>query len=138
MIILNISVKTVKEIKAKINDIIKAYIDKDLEKTLSLFARQKNTLLVGSAQNEIKIGIKNISNAFIKTFKNLSSIKMKLTGLKISGSDTLAWVYSNCEISAICNGKKINNPNFRWTIIFKKIEEEWFIIHSHFSLPAKI
>lgn len=124
-----------KEIKSIVERWFSAYSNRDLKEAMALVASDPDVAFIGPGRGEKHVGHHAIRAALKKEFLQTDSILISLPWLQVSTAWPVAWVAADCRCQAVIRGQKIKFEA-RQTFVLESRNERWFIMHSHFSLPA--
>ncbi len=123
------------EIMDILNKYAEAYLHKDIESMMSLFANDSNLVIIGTGEDEWVEGFKELKTGFHRDFSQADNINITFHKINISNSGNVAWVSTKmamiCEIGV--EGIKLSG---RLSMVLEKRNNKWLITHMHFSLPA--
>jgi ketosteroid isomerase-like protein len=115
------------------NRIASAYSRKDVDAIISLIT--PDYIGFGFGQEGKVIGEKLYRASLEREFAQCESLKLQYTWMAISSEGPVAWVASECTLTAIAGGKIHTYPG-RMTTILKREGEEWRLALNHFSVPG--
>ncbi len=131
--------KVEKEVLATYKDFMNTYFIKhDLEKSLSFLA--PNAILIGTGKDEIIKGKKEAEEAFLRDFTQAPNpiyIDYYFIEPQIL-FDNSCIIFSSYKLNTYIDDLPLELNPLRSTIIFKKIDNNWKIVHSHISLPFSL
>ena len=122
-------------IKALFDEYIDAYLNRDIERIMALFAPDPDVIAIGTGDNEHLIGKEAIRSGFERDFDQSEALNIEMPWIFISASGPVAWVSSDCVID-LKTRDSVMHINGRSTSVMVKRGNKWLIIQSHFSLPV--
>ncbi len=128
--------KTEAEVKAAINNFLKAYSRRDLEGALALLAPDPDLLFIGTGADEKILGIKRASAQMKRDYEQSDEISVKLGPVSISSAGPVAWMFADSTWRVKAGGQEMNYE-WRWTMVLEKRQGKWLIAQSHLSAPAQ-
>lgn len=125
------------EIRQQMDTFEKAFRAKDVKLMMSLFSSEIVSFdIIPPLQYA---GSDAYTKVWEETFALFQDpIDIEIQGLKITSDNDLAFSYCFLRMNATTkSGHKINYWE-RLTCCFKKIDDNWLIVHEHVSLPADL
>lgn len=128
-------VKTEKDVRAVIEECLKAYSEKDFRRALELVAPDADVVFIGTNVKEKMIGKEQMKVEFGRYASQLDSISFDVQWISVSATGAVAWAALDglCEVAA--GESKVQFP-FRITMVLEKRQDQWLIVQSHTSMPA--
>lgn len=118
------------------NSYAKAYTNKDLDTLSNLFLKDSKIVAIGTGEDEWVHGFNELKEGFKRDINQSESIDIEFDNITISSIGNAAWSSSFMNMYAKVSDEEIILHG-RLTAVFEKIEDEWFFVHLHYSLPAE-
>jgi ketosteroid isomerase-like protein len=120
-------------VDAFITNFIQSYENRDLQKIMHFY--DSNAIVIGTGQDDVYIGQKNIAAGFQRDFIQSSSatIKIKRTAMTAINSMIFASYDINVDVK-VKNGAPFKAP-LRLTVALLRKNHGWLIVQSHLSAP---
>lgn len=115
------------------NRIAQAYSHRDVDAIIGLIT--PNYIGFGFGPEGKVIGEKLYRASLEREFAQCESLKLQYTWMAISSEGPVAWVASECTLTATTGGKVHTYPG-RMTTILKREGEQWRLALNHFSVPG--
>ena len=126
--------KTVAEVNAFFEEFVKAYPKDDIERYLSFWAKIPNLVVFGTGEKWV--GWDEYQLAPAEDRKKYDAVLMDTQWLSINSHGTIAWIACEVTVSITVSGKVMNVPA-RGTMVVKKKDGQWSIVHAHISIPSE-
>jgi len=127
--------KTEAAVMNVINQLIRAFNERDLDTGLALFAPDPDVVFIGSGVDEKCIGVTEIEAELERAFAQSEESSIQLGWYSVSSAGSVAWVAGDADIKAKVNGQEINF-SVRMTHVLEQRNGKWLVVQSHDSLPA--
>ncbi len=111
----------------------KAYTERDLQKTLSLFSKKAH--LWGTGEDESRQGLVEIEAQLKRDWSQSETGKLEIISWIEPVSEEALWAAGVCRATVVIEGVSHVLENLRGTIMIEKEEGLWKISHSHASFP---
>jgi len=118
------------------DDAMKAYADRDMEKALSCYAKDNDFVSIGTGKDEIMRGPEEMKKALQEVYEQTEKFSFKSKVFEVSACGDVAWVSGAGIYDIVAEGEKIKMEG-RFTVIFERRDGKWLMVHSHYSLPAE-
>ena len=128
-------IETENAVKNLLDRYTKAYAAKDLDKMMSLFSDDPDFVFIGTGEDEWVQGYEDLKKGFKRDFRQADEIDVGFENLLISSSQNVVWASMRMMMNAVVSGEEVIMVG-RLSIVAEKRDNEWFIVHLHFSLPA--
>jgi ketosteroid isomerase-like protein len=126
---------TENEIIEMLNRYARAYADKDLDAMINLFLEDPDIVAIGTGEDEWVHGYSEHKEGFKRDITQSESIKVDFNDINVSAAGAAAWMSSYMTMYAHVSGEEIILRG-RLTAVFEKVEDKWYFVHLHYSLPA--
>ncbi len=116
-----------------------AVIQKNIEEILDSYSTSENLLVFVEGPRWATLGYENVSKGWTDFVESPISLKkcVWLENPEAKVNNTMGFVAGIVKLTVEIN-EKIQTIKFRGTFVFEKdAEENWKIIHEHFSQPAQ-
>lgn len=125
-------------IQALYDMIVDAYATKNVEKAIEPYVSGNELILFDAIEPFRDVGIERLVHKTQEFFDNtIGKPEVEYTDVVITTMGG-AWAYSHCVFAArasLKGGHKIDKK-FRMTHVFRKIGDNWRIVHEHNSEPT--
>ncbi len=125
-----------KQIIEILNSYAKAYANKDLDSMLELFLDDPDIVAIGTGQDEWVYGFGELKEGFKRDIAQSENINVEFDNISVSNVENAAWASSYMNMNAKVSGEEIILRG-RLTTVFKKVEDNWYIVQLHYSLPVE-
>ena len=92
-------------------------------------------IFIGTGQDEWVQGPEELRKGFERDLSQTKTIKIDFGDLSISAAGNVAWTATSMTMQAESEGEILILEG-RFSAVFEKRENRWFMVHLHFSLPA--
>lgn len=123
------------EVKATLQRLTDAFLNRDLKAFLECFAPDADVVLYGTGADEKRIGPEQIRAQVERDWAQSESAAMLFNWASVSAAGAVAWVAVDGAFKFRAGGQEGIIP-VRVSFVLEKREGIWFIVHSHFSTPA--
>jgi ketosteroid isomerase-like protein len=128
--------KTEGEIKAAIDQLHKAYKNKDLKGVMAMYAKGSSTLVIGSGKEEKAAGYEAIKKVYEKDFALwIMNTAMDYKIYALSSAGRVAWLAADLSATFLTRDGVLDVAG-RFTAVMKKTGKSWQFVQTHFSFPA--
>ena len=128
------------EIESKVFAILemlnKAFLNRDVDNALDLFASDPDVFFVASEPGETALGKTELKALFQKLFSRPEAYSWKWRRRVVSSSGAVAWVVAETLIQ-VHKGADIQEYPYRLTAVFEKRGVNWLCLHFHGSEPVE-
>ena len=124
------------EIRAIIQKLTVAYGRRNIEEFLDCFASDDDLVLYGTGADEKRIGMEQIRAQVERDWAQTESISMSFGWISISAAGSVAWAAIDGAFDFRVDGQDGTLPA-RVSFVFERREDNWLIVHSHFSTPSQ-
>lgn len=121
------------EIKALIDDFVKAYPKDDIDRYLSFWDRSPDLLVFGTGEKWL--GWEDYKSAPALDRQQYDKIEMTYDWLKVNSQGSTAWLATEVTLKITIGNELITLPA-RGTMVLVKTDERWLIIQAHISSPS--
>jgi len=125
----------------KIETILEKYVianeTQDLNLVKKIWAPLDDIVVFGTTSDEKLVGWDNIQAALEGQFKEFKETYIAVTDqvIKINETGNTAWFAEVINYNFIYKGEPRSYEGVRFTGVMRKIEDEWYIVQSHMSVP---
>ena len=127
--------KTAKEIITILESYSQAYAHKDLKGLMKLVAPDNDLIFIGTGEDEWVKGPLELEKGFKRDLTQTDSITVGFEDIRVSAADNVAWTATWMTMKAIIDSAEVVLKG-RFSAVFEKRDNNWLIVHLHFSLPA--
>jgi len=115
--------------------VAEAFEERDLDKMMSLFSTEEDTIIIGTGADEKRVGKSEARSLFKRDWSQSDASSIIYNWKAISAEGKFTWAAIEATVYARIGSREIHLPS-RLTIIMKKSGDKWLIVHWHASLPA--
>ncbi len=126
---------TEKGVNSTLDKVAEAFEERDLDKIMSLFSPDEDIIVIGTGADERKVGKNEVRSLFKRDWSQSEASSIVYTSKAIFFEGKIAWAIAETAFYARIGSREIHLPT-RLTIIMKKMDKKWLIVHWHASLPA--
>ena len=112
-----------------------AFMAKDLDAALELFADSPGLVFIGTGEDEKRIGLDELRIQLQRDFEQVGTAAWEWGWRSVFVSGTTAWMAADIVLQAIIGGEE-KRYSGRLTVVLEKINDKWLIVQWHGSLPA--
>lgn len=112
-----------------------AYLEKDVEGLMVLFASDPDLVVIGSGRDEWAKGPEELKNGFKRDLSQAENIRVDFEDVSVSSSGDVAWTSAHMTMAATVDGKDMTLFG-RLSVVLEKRENKWFFTHLHYSIPS--
>ena len=127
--------KTEAAVKAILDQMTKAYAQRDMDLLLSVFAPDPDVVMYGTGADEKRVGLSEIEAQAERDWSQSEATRMTFGWTSVSAAGPVAWVAADSVFHLEGDGQRFDLPA-RLTAVLEKRDEEWLIAQAHFSFPA--
>jgi len=127
--------RTEAQVQATLRKFSEAYAGRDLKAVMACFAPDHDVVLYGTGADEKRVGAAEIRAQVERDWAQTERIAISYAWISISSADRVAWAAADASFSFTAGGESGSLPA-RLTIVLEEREGTWFIVQSHFSVPA--
>lgn len=132
---MRLDTKKENEVAAALEYFTDAYARRDLQNLLNCFAQDADLVLFGTGADEKRVGPAEVRAQVERDWSQTDTAAVKFKWTSISGKDNVAWAAADGSFTLSANGDEMNFP-VRITFVLENREGRWFVVQSHFSVPA--
>lgn len=122
-------------LKAVLDKVAEAYVQRDLALLLSAFAPDPDVVMYGTGADEKRIGLAEIQAQAERDWSQTESAAVTYEWSSISAAGSVAWAATDDSFNLKADGQEMTLPA-RLTFVLEKRGEQWLIVQGHFSFPA--
>jgi len=124
-------------IRQRVEDYAKAIREKDIDRVMSLYAR--NIVSFDLNPPLRYAGTDNKRRAWQEFFAIYASpVAYEVRDLNVTTEGELAFVHSLNHVNGTLASGHITDLWVRWTACFRRIDAVWLVVHDHVSVPADL
>lgn len=127
--------KGYEDVLSSYNKMIIGYNTQNMDLVLDTIADRDDIVFFGSGNRYLLLGKDSVKEAFKKDFDNITNLSISIPWLTIQGEGDIAWLNSVVNLTFDSNGSP-DEVIGRQTIVFKKYDNDWKVLSSHFSFSA--
>jgi ketosteroid isomerase-like protein len=129
------SQETIAAVRGVLDRFAAAYAAKDEAGVLGCFAAGHDDVLVGTGEDEWRVGDAAVRAQVERDFAQADSLGLALSELHIGGTDGVAWFAAKATVRASVGGQPFESA-LRLTGVLTSQRDGWKIVQSHLSFPA--
>jgi ketosteroid isomerase-like protein len=114
---------------------MEAFVKRDLDALLSLYAHDPDLVVIGTGEDEKRVGLAENKALFERDFTQFEDASFKFGWHSVSVAGSVAWVAVDLILNLKASGQE-TSLQVRLTNVLEKRAERWFIVQEHGSLPA--
>ena len=118
-----------------LNTFSDAYVRRDLNELLSVFAPDADVVLIGTGSDERRVGRSEIKAQAERDWAQSESSHLHWKWHSVSAAGPVAWLAAEGLVQAKIDGHDVSLP-IRLTSVLEKRGNEWLFVQSHTSVPA--
>src|SRR5665648_47085 len=122
-------------VMATLNKFSKTYEQRDMEGVLSVLIPNSDVIVIGTGQDEKRIGIDAVRLQLERDLSQTDVVSMEILQHMISAAGKVAWMTADIVVRAMAGGQEIYLPT-RLTVVLEQREKRWFIAQWHMSVPS--
>lgn len=127
--------KTEAAVKAVLEKVTEGYANRDVAQLLSAFATDPDVVMYGTGADEKRIGLKEIQAQAERDWSQTDSAVVRYEWISVWRTGSVAWAATDASFHLKADGQEMTLPA-RITFVLENRNEQWLIVHAHFSLPA--
>ena len=130
------------EEKEKVALVLEKYVianeKQDLDLVKEIWASSPDIVVIGTNSDETIIGWDQIRSTLQRQFDSFEDtyISVRDQIIEINETGNTAWFSEIMNYNYIYQGEAKQFEGLRFTGVLKKINDEWFIVQSHISIPG--
>jgi uncharacterized protein (TIGR02246 family) len=132
---MNADQQTGAAVMAVLNRFCEAYVTRDVDRLLSLFAADDDVLVIGTGQDERRVGRPAIRAQVERDWAQSDACRFHWTWHSVSAAGPVAWLAAEGDIDAQVGEQHATLP-VRLTCVLEKRAGEWLFVQFHTSAPA--
>ena len=114
---------------------MECYQQRDMAGMLSLLSPDDDLFLFGTGIDEKRTGRAEFKLQAERDWSQMEALAFDFTWHRVSAAGPVAWVASEGLGQGQAGGQPFEFP-VRMTSVWEQRGDQWFLAHSHFSLPA--
>ncbi len=120
-----------------LNQYIKALTTKNMELLSEIFAQDEDIVMFDGNISERFVGWEALKGRFQEHFNSFEKldITFKELDIKVHAFGEVAWLSSILDANLLNQGQQGIISGLRVTWVLEKRNQNWVIVHAHFSLP---
>lgn len=118
-----------------LNTFSDAYVRRDLDELLSVFAPDADVVLIGTGPDERRIGSSEIKAQAERDWAQSENSRLQWKWHSVSAAGPVAWLAAEGLMQAKVHGHDLSLP-IRLTSVLEKRGNKWLFVQSHASVPA--
>lgn len=122
-------------ISETLEEFLKAYLAKDLERTLSFYAESKTTTVIGTGADEYIVGSEAIGECYRRDFEQSAGKQLSLEIISQDQHKDVAWVACKLKASVDLPDGGVFVLDGRMTATLVNSDGAWKMVQSHLSAP---
>jgi len=122
-------------VMAALNKFNKTYEKRDMEGVLSLLIPDPDVIVIGTGQDEKRIGTDEIRLQLERDWSQTDVVSIEIQRHMISAAGKVAWITADILFRARTGGQGIKLPS-RLTAVLEQRGKRWLIAQWHVSVPA--
>lgn len=128
--------------KEKVAIVLEKYVianeKQDIEMVHEIWAEEPDIYVFGTNSDEQLIGWSAIKATLERQFDTFEDTYISVHNqvIKINSTGNTAWFSETLNYNYIYQGKALQFEDLRFTGVLSKIDDEWYIVQSHVSIPA--
>jgi class 3 adenylate cyclase len=127
--------KTEAGVMATLNRFAEAMTKRDLDGVLGLFAPDSDLVLIGSGEDEKRIGLAGVRAQFERDWSQSDAASSEFGWISVSAAGSVAWVAADMTMHVIVSGQEMSYPG-RLTAVLEHRGDRCLFVQIHWSLPA--
>ncbi len=112
-----------------------AYRRREVDQVLSCYTSDPDLVAIGTGSDERFQGPESLRAGLLHDFSQGHETALKITWSSVSAAGNVAWVAADCiaEVEMECRTVRVAG---RLSAVLEQRGENWYIMQTHFSLPA--
>jgi len=127
--------KTEAEVMKVMNQSMEAFIRRDPDALLAMYAHDPDLVVIGTGGDEKRVGLAEIRALFERDFTQFEDASFNFGWHSVSAAGSVAWVAVDLILNLKASGQE-TSLQVRLTAVLEKRAERWLIVQEHGSLPA--
>jgi ketosteroid isomerase-like protein len=127
--------KTEAEVMKVMDQSMEAFVKRDLDALLELYAHDPDLVVIGTGGDEKRVGLADIKTLFKRDFTQFEDASFKFGWYSVSAAGSVAWVAVDLILNLKASGQEIS-LQVRLTNVLEQRGDRWLIVQEHGSLPA--
>ena len=127
--------KTEAEVMSVMNQSMEAFVKRNLDALLALYAHDPDLVVIGTGADEKRVGLAETKALFERDFTQFEDASFKFGWHSVATAGSVAWVAVDLVLSLKASGQE-TSLQVRLTNVLEKRAERWLIVQEHGSLPA--
>ena len=125
--------RTTTAVKAVLAQLMAAYSQRDLKAILSLHAKDKGLVSIGTGGDELTLGYADARKMWERDFAQSGWTSSAWEWVNVYAKGLVAWVAGELVIKAKVGKEKVTVP-IRFTAVLEKRGEKWLFVQTHSSV----
>lgn len=135
------------DLKAEIGNIetvleqyVVANMEQDVDLITKIWKNDENIISIGTDSDERLVGFTHIEKAIKNQFKSFTNTFISVSNqiIRVNDSGSTAWFSESLKYNFIYQGKAMSFNEIRFTGVLQKIDNGWFMVQGHLSIPAEV
>ena len=127
--------KTEAEVMDVMNQSMQAFVKRDVDALMRLYAPDPDVVVVGTGRDEKRVGPRGIRALFERDFAQFEDASFNFSWYSVSAASSVAWVAADLSLNLKTSDRDIS-LQVRLTNVLEQRGKKWLIVLEHGSLPA--
>ena len=127
--------QTEAEVMNVMNQAMEAFVRRDLDALLSLYAHDPDLVVIGTGKDEKRVGFAQVKSLFERDLTQFNDASFEFGWHSVSAAGPVAWVAADLILNLKADGQELGFQ-VRLTNVLEKRAGTWLIVQEHGSLPA--
>ena len=127
--------KTEAEVMNVISQSMEAFVRRDLDALLSLYAHDPDLVVIGTGKDEKRTGFDEVKSLFERDLTQFNDASFRFGWHSVSAAGPVAWVAADLILDLETGGHEVS-LQVRLTNVLEKRAGRWLIVQEHGSVPA--
>ena len=127
--------KTEAEVMNVVNQSMEAFVKRDVDALMRLYAPDPDVVVVGTGGDEKRVGSSEIKALFERDVAQFEDASFNFSWYSVSAASSVAWVAADLSLNLKASGRDIS-LKVRLTNVLEQRGKRWLIVQLHGSLPA--
>ncbi|MDY6917549.1 MAG: nuclear transport factor 2 family protein [Chloroflexota bacterium] len=127
--------KTEAEVMNVVNQSMEAFVKRDVDALMRLYAPDPDVVVVGTGRDEKRVGPGEIRALFERDVAQFEDASFNFGWYSVSAASSVAWVAADLSLNLKASGRDIS-LKVRLTNVLEQRGKRWLIVLEHGSLPA--
>jgi len=127
--------KTEAEVMNVMSQSMEAFVRRDLDALLSLYARDPDLVVIGTGKDEKRVGFDEVKSLFERDLTQFNDASFRFGWHSVSAAGPVAWVAADLVLDLETGGQEVS-LQVRLTNVLEKRAGRWVIVQEHGSVPA--